>query len=57
MNITGARTGDAMNLNFGVETAHVRDTTAPFLPKPLFGLRLREVSSTVRRLPMGTAYW
>ena len=28
MNITGTRTGDAMNVNFGVENAHVRDTTA-----------------------------
>ena len=28
MNITGIRIGDAMNLNFGVENAHVRDTTA-----------------------------
>ena len=28
MNITRTRTGDAMNVNFGVENAHVRDTTA-----------------------------
>ena len=28
MNIAGTRIGDAMNLNFGVEKAHVRDTTA-----------------------------
>ena len=58
-----------MNLNIGVENAHVRDTTATsglinllvgpwsgFLLRPLFGLLLGKVSGTVRRLPTRTAY-
>ena len=47
MNITGARIGDGMTLNFGVLNAHARDTTTTYglmnlLVKPMVWVSPRE---------------
>ena len=42
-------------LHLGLTSRLVRQWSG-FLLRPLFGLLLREVSGTVRRLPMGTGY-